>query len=97
MPSRASPCSPLRKPVSPGPPLAAQAGWGAPRPPCELSFLPDSDGASLSAAATNLKAAPSNPLHLTFEFLDVAGQVIATLTQDVPPCSRTKARRSTSR
>src|SRR3989454_606511 len=52
-----------------------------------LSFLPDSDGASLSAAATNLKAAPSNPIHLTFEFLDVAGQVIATLTQDVPALS----------
>jgi len=51
-----------------------------------LSFLPDSaeGGATLSAAATNLKAAPSNPLHLTFEFLDVAGQVIATLTQDIP-------------
>src|SRR2546426_626772 len=49
-----------------------------------LSFLPDSDGATLSAAATNLKAVPSTPLHLTFEFLDVAGQVIATLTQDVP-------------
>ncbi|PYP46832.1 MAG: hypothetical protein DMD42_03675 [Gemmatimonadetes bacterium] len=60
-----------------------------------LSFLPDSaeggaggaGGASLSAVATNLKAAPSNPLHLTFEFLDVAGQVIATLTQDVPAMS----------
>jgi len=37
--------------------------------------------------ATNLRAAPSNPLHLTFEFLDVAGQVIATLTQDVPAMS----------
>jgi len=49
-----------------------------------LSFLPDSDGATLSAAAANLKAAPSAPLHLTFEFLDVTGQVIATLTQDVP-------------
>ena len=49
-----------------------------------LSFLPDSEGASLSAAATNLKAAASNPLHLTFEFLDVAGQVIATQTQDIP-------------
>src|SRR6266576_1184224 len=52
-----------------------------------LSFLPDSDGASLSTAATNLKAAPSNPIPLTFEFLDVAGQVIATLTQDVPALS----------
>jgi len=51
-----------------------------------LSFLADSaeGGASLSAAATNLKAVPSNPLHLTFEFLDVAGQVIATQTQDIP-------------
>ncbi len=51
-----------------------------------LSFLPDSagGGASVSAVATNLKAAPSKPFRLTFEFLDVAGQVIATLTQDVP-------------
>jgi len=52
-----------------------------------LSFVPDSEGAALSAAATNLKAAPSNPLHLTFEFLDPAGQVIATQTQDVPAMS----------
>src|SRR2546425_345481 len=49
-----------------------------------LSFLPDSAGASLSAVATNLKAAPSNPFHLTLDFLDLTGQVIATLTQDVP-------------
>ena len=34
--------------------------------------------------ATNLKSAPSKPFRLTFEFLDVAGQVIATLTQDLP-------------
>jgi hypothetical protein len=34
--------------------------------------------------ATNLRATPSNPIHLTFEFLDVAGQVIATQTQDIP-------------
>ena len=52
-----------------------------------LSFVPDSEGAALSAAATNLKAAPSNPLHVTFEFLDPAGQVIATETQDVPAMS----------
>src|SRR6266404_2557076 len=52
-----------------------------------LSFVPDSEGAALSAAATNLKAAPSNPLHVTFEFLDPAGQVIATQTQDVPAMS----------
>ncbi len=52
-----------------------------------LSFVPDSEGAALSAAATNLKAAPSNPLHVTFEFLDPAGQVIATQTQDLPAMS----------
>ncbi len=52
-----------------------------------LSFVPDSEGAALSAAATNLKAAPSNPLHVTFEFLDPAGQLIATQTQDVPAMS----------
>jgi len=49
-----------------------------------LSFLPDSAGASLSATATNLRAAPSKPFRLALEFLDVAGQVVATLTQDVP-------------
>src|SRR6266850_672073 len=51
-----------------------------------LSFLLDSaeGGASLSAVAANLQAAPSNPFHLTFEFLDAGGQVIATLTQDIP-------------
>ena len=52
-----------------------------------LNFLPDSEGAALSAAATNLKPAPSNPLHVTFEFLDPAGQVIATQTHDVPAMS----------
>ena len=50
-----------------------------------LSFLPDSaGGAAVSVVATNLKAAPSTPFRLALEFLDVAGQVIATLTQDVP-------------
>ena len=49
-----------------------------------VSFLPDSAGASLSAMATNLRAAPSKPFRLALEFLDVAGQVVATLTQDVP-------------
>jgi hypothetical protein len=52
-----------------------------------LSFVPDTAGASLSAVATNLKAAPSQPFRLALEFLDVAGQVIATLTQDVPALS----------
>jgi tetratricopeptide (TPR) repeat protein len=49
-----------------------------------VGFLPDSAGASLSAVANNLKAAPSNPFRLTLEFLDAAGRVIVTLTQDVP-------------
>src|SRR5439155_276061 len=49
-----------------------------------LSFLPASAVASLSATATNLRAAPSKPFRLALEFLDVAGQVVATLTQDVP-------------
>ncbi len=52
-----------------------------------LSFLPDSAEGGAGGAGGALKAAPSNPLHLTFEFLDVAGQVIATLTQDVPAMS----------
>ena len=47
------------------------------------SFLLDSAGAALSAAALNLKSAPSQPFRLTFEFLDLTGQVVATVTQDV--------------
>jgi hypothetical protein len=62
----------------------AQADSGLAVEIAVLSFVPDSAGAALSAVANNLKAAPSNPFRLTLEFLDAAGQVIATLTQDVP-------------
>jgi tetratricopeptide (TPR) repeat protein len=48
------------------------------------SFLPDSAGATVSVVATNLKSAPSKPFRLTFEFLDVTGQPVATLTHDIP-------------
>jgi tetratricopeptide (TPR) repeat protein len=47
-------------------------------------FVPDSSGASLSALATNRKSAPSKPFRLTFEFLDARGQVVTTVTQDLP-------------
>lgn len=49
-----------------------------------LSFVPDSAGATFSGLATNLKAKPSTPARLTVDLLDVAGQVVATLTQDLP-------------
>src|SRR6266568_5192152 len=47
-------------------------------------FIPDSAGASLSALATNLKSVPSKAFHLSVEFLDAHGQVVATVPQDVP-------------
>ncbi len=47
-------------------------------------FIPDSAGASLTALVTNLKSAPSKAFRLSFEFLDARGQVVATVTQDVP-------------
>ena len=49
-----------------------------------VSFLPDSAGAAVSALATNLKTTPSKPARLTVDLLDVTGQVVATLTQDLP-------------
>jgi hypothetical protein len=49
-----------------------------------VSFVPDSAGAAFSAVATNLKTTPSKPARLTVDLLDVAGQVVATLTQDLP-------------
>ncbi len=48
------------------------------------SFVPDTAGASLAAAALNLKSTPSTPFRLTVEFLDASGQVVATATHDVP-------------
>src|SRR2546426_329970 len=47
-------------------------------------FIPDSAGASLSALATNLKSVPSKAFHLSVEFLDAHGQVVASVAQDVP-------------
>ena len=48
---------------------------------------PDSAGAGIAGLATNLKATPSKPAHLTVELLDVGGQIVATLTQDLPALS----------
>jgi len=47
-------------------------------------FIPDSAGASLTALASNLKSVPSKAFHLTVEFLDTHGQVVATVAQEVP-------------
>src|SRR6059058_3196920 len=47
------------------------------------SFVPDSAGASLSGIALSLKSAPTTPFHLTVEFLDASGQVVATAAHDV--------------
>ena len=51
------------------------------------SFVPDTAGASLAAAALNLKSTPSSPFHLTVEFVDASGQVVATAPHDVPSLS----------
>jgi len=51
------------------------------------SFVPDTTGASLSGIALSLKAAPTTPFHLTVEFLDARGQVVATASHDVPSLS----------
>src|SRR5205807_2672100 len=48
------------------------------------SFVPDTAGASLAAAALNLKSTPTTPFQLTVEFLDARGQVVATASHDVP-------------
>ncbi|HTY04921.1 MAG TPA: FxLYD domain-containing protein [Gemmatimonadales bacterium] len=48
-------------------------------------FQPDSAGADLSGVASNLKGAPSAPLHLTIDFLNAAGAVVTTQTTQVAP------------
>ena len=48
------------------------------------SFLPDSAGAVASVVAANLKAGSSLPFRITLEFLDAAGQPVASYTQDIP-------------
>jgi len=51
------------------------------------SFVPDSGGAVISLLAVNLKAGPSRPFRITFDFLDTTGQAVATQTQDIPTLS----------
>ena len=48
------------------------------------SFVPDTAGASLAAAALNPKSTASTPFRLTFEFLNASDQVVATACLDVP-------------
>src|SRR5438270_359935 len=50
-------------------------------------FVPDTAGASLSGTALSLQSAPTTPFHLTVEFLDARGQVVATASHDVPSLS----------
>ncbi|MGH7529706.1 MAG: hypothetical protein ACREMN_04935 [Gemmatimonadales bacterium] len=47
-------------------------------------FEPDSQGASLQGIVTNPRKGGSPPTKLVFEFLDRAGQVVATQTADIP-------------
>jgi tetratricopeptide (TPR) repeat protein len=49
------------------------------------SFSPDEHGAKIGGLFTNLKAKPSAPAGITFEFLDAKGTVVATDRQDVTP------------
>ena len=48
-------------------------------------FQQDSGTVTLSGTASNLKAIASAPTHLTFEFLDVHGAVVATQTAQLAP------------
>jgi tetratricopeptide (TPR) repeat protein len=47
------------------------------------TFLPDEHGATLSGLLTNVRPKPNPTLHLTFEFLNGKGDVVATETVDV--------------
>lgn len=48
------------------------------------SFAPEEQSATLNGIVTNFHTAPSAPLTLAFEFLDVSGKVLATQTVEVP-------------
>src|SRR5207247_1017771 len=48
------------------------------------TFTSDEQGAKLGGLFTNLKAKPSAPAAVTFEFLNAKGDVIASQKQDVP-------------
>jgi len=49
------------------------------------TFLPDSNGFTLSGVVSNGGGTPSAPQRLTFEFLDAQGAVRATQTIEIPP------------
>lgn len=48
------------------------------------SFTPNESGAKLDGLWTNVKAQPSSPTAITFEFLSPKGDVVASQKQDVP-------------
>ena len=48
------------------------------------AFQPGDQTATLSGLFTNLRAKPTTPTKLTFEFLDAKGTVVATQVVDVP-------------
>jgi hypothetical protein len=47
------------------------------------TFVPDEHGATLSGLLTNVRRKPNPTLHLTFEFLNGKGDVVATEPVDV--------------
>lgn len=47
-------------------------------------FDPEEQGASVKGLVTNLRATPSQPFTLVFEFLSTKGDVLATQSTDVP-------------
>lgn len=49
------------------------------------TFAPDEHGAKLGGVFTNLKAKPTAPTGITFEFLDAKGAVVASDRQDIAP------------
>jgi hypothetical protein len=55
-------------------------------------FSADSNGAALTALASNLRPMPSRAFRLAVEFLDTRGQVVATASADVPPLPPRQAR-----
>jgi tetratricopeptide (TPR) repeat protein len=47
-------------------------------------FNPEEQGTELKGIVTNMRATPSQPLKLVFEFLNAKGEVVATQPADVP-------------
>jgi tetratricopeptide (TPR) repeat protein len=54
------------------------------------SFVPDSGGYVLTGIATNLRSTASQPLRLTFEFLDATGGTRASQTTEIPAIAGTQ-------